>query len=123
MSNKILIIDDDMVMQQVIKSMLLSQGHDIKTAGNGKEGLEIAKNFQPDIIMLDIIMPVMSGFDFLKQYKNDTVPIIILSSLGQEENEIRVKALGAKYFLHKENVHLGDIKNKINEVLKEKDNK
>ncbi|MBU2236240.1 response regulator, partial [Patescibacteria group bacterium] len=113
MSNKVLIIEDDKPIQQVIKSMLITEGYEAETADNGEEGLEVMKEFKPDVIMLDIMMPVMSGFDFLKHLKDESIPVIVLTSLGQEIVEKKVRALGAKYFLQKNDIHLDDIKNKI----------
>ncbi|MBU1952027.1 response regulator [Patescibacteria group bacterium] len=123
MSNKVLIIEDDKTIQQVIKSMLMTEGYEAETADNGEEGLEVMKEFKPDVIMLDIMMPVMSGFDFLKHLKDESIPVIVLTSLGQEIVEKKVRALGAKYFLQKNDIHLDDIKNKITEVLKEESKK
>ncbi|MFA6391725.1 MAG: response regulator [Patescibacteria group bacterium] len=117
MTKKILVIDDDSAIQQVIKSSLVPEGYDVRTADNGQAGLDLVKEFQPDVIMLDIMMPVMGGFDFLKQNKESTIPVIVLSSLGQDGNEEKVKALGVKYFLQKDNIHIDDIKKLISNIL------
>ncbi|MFA6524779.1 MAG: response regulator [Patescibacteria group bacterium] len=119
MAKKILVIDDDDAIQQVIKSALVSEGYEVRIADDGKEGLKVVKEFQPDLIILDIIMPVMDGLGFLKENKNRSIPVIILTSLGKDDNEQKFIDLGARHFLQKSIVHVDDIKQKISDVLKE----
>lgn len=70
---KILVIDDDVDIQENLQRLLLRKGYNVALASNGKEGLKELKNFEPDIIILDIIMPIMDGWEF--QQLKDMDPI------------------------------------------------
>jgi CheY-like chemotaxis protein len=118
MAKKILIIDDDDAIQQVIKSALLSEGYEVSVADDGQEGLKLMKELQPDLIMLDIMMPVMGGMEFMKANKDKSIPVIIITSLNTNENEKKFKELGVNHFLHKSDIHIDDIKKIVAEVLK-----
>lgn len=118
---KILVIEDDLAILPMFRSMLKEAGFKVETAENGKIGLEKIEQFGPDLILLDILMPVMNGYDVLKQMKpnekGEHIPVIVLTSLGQETDEDMARSLGANDFIRKTDVHLGDIVNKINKFL------
>ena len=87
--NTILIIEDEIDLRELLKSKLEEKGYNVLEAENGKTGLETALSQHPDIILLDIIMPVMDGFSMLKELRQDewgkNIPIIILSNLSEAE--------------------------------------
>lgn len=121
MSKKILIIEDEETISHMFASMLKEAGFKIETAENGKVGLEKIREFKPDLIMLDILMPEMNGYEVLKQLKSKDeqghIPVLVLTSLSQEEQEKKARLLGAAGFLQKDNVHLKDILDKVNSFL------
>jgi len=82
--SKILIIDDDVDLVAVEKAVLLREGYKVITAGNGEEGLSQARKEKPDLIILDIVMPVMDGYLFADQFNKDTtiskIPVVALTS-------------------------------------------
>ncbi|MFC1480144.1 PleD family two-component system response regulator [Candidatus Omnitrophota bacterium] len=83
MANKILLIDDDPIIVKVVKSRLEASSYKVISASNGSEGLEKAVNEHPDLIILDIMMPEMDGYAFVKEIKSNPsakhIPIIILT--------------------------------------------
>lgn len=87
--NKILIIEDEIDLRHLLKSKLSSEGFDVIEAENGKTGLEAALSQKPDVILLDIIMPIMDGLSMLKELRQSeygkSVPVIILSNLSEAE--------------------------------------
>jgi len=115
---KILVIDDDVDLVAVMRGTLESKAFEVVTAYNGKEGLEKAKSEKPDLILLDIMMPVMDGFNFAEQFGKDAVlkkiPVLALTSfsdsLGQpftfEVSEYLRKPLKPKDLIAKVEEHL-----------------
>lgn len=103
MSKKILVIDDDPEFLDTMSSCLKSLHYDIVLASNGKEGLNCLKNETPDLILLDLIMPVMSGSEFYKIIKSDSrcqkIPVLIVT--GREQPGELVEPLGDDEFISK----------------------
>jgi two-component system, NtrC family, sensor kinase len=101
----ILIIDDDPLTHKLLKIILQSAGHIVEEAYRGKEGLELAGRIQPDLILLDIMMPEMSGFEVIRRLKNDAhtaeTPVIFLSAKIESEDKVRALELGAADFVNK----------------------
>ena len=89
MSHKILIVDDDEDMVHILKSVLISQGYEIYNAPNGEEALKLVKSIVPDLMIVDLTMPVMNGWNFSLKVRADSrykkTPIIILSGLIERE--------------------------------------
>jgi len=99
----VLVIEDNNTLNQAYKLILQREGHDVRVAANGKEGLELTRITKPDLILLDMLMPVMNGVEFLQHYKPadhpDTI-IIILSNLNEDSEVQQALQLGAhKYIL------------------------
>lgn len=84
---KILVVDDDVDLAAVMKGTLESKTYEVILAHNGKEGLEKAKKENPDLILLDIMMPVMDGFSFAEQFGKDPslakIPVLALTSFSE----------------------------------------
>jgi len=105
MSHKILAIDDENDVLLIIKTALASEGYDILTASNGFDGLALAEDQKPDIILLDLRMPEMDGMEVLEQLreneKTQDIPVIILTGIS-DKNKIR-EALdkGITYYIVK----------------------
>jgi DNA-binding response OmpR family regulator len=90
---KILIIEDEKPLARALELKLTHEGFEVKSAFNGEEGLEVALHEHPDLIMLDIIMPVMDGITMLKKLREanewgKTVPVIFLTNLGADDEKI-----------------------------------
>ncbi len=102
---KVLIIDDNPDTLKLIQDILEESHFDCQTAASPSEGLSSAATWKPDLILLDLMMPVMSGLGFLRQIKTMTdlsrIPIIILTSLGDREVATEAMDLGACAFLRK----------------------
>lgn len=84
---KILIVDDEAFFRTLIHDLLDKEGYDVVTASNGKEGIEKAESFKPNLILLDALMPEISGFETCRLMKSNTkikkIPIIMLTSLNK----------------------------------------
>lgn len=117
----ILIAEDEEAYSRVLKYKLEEEGFTVQTAINGAEALKAAQNKKPDILLLDLIMPVMNGFEVLEKWSADAVlkkiPVIVLSNLGQEEDMQRTKKLGAKDYFVKSDMNLTDVVEKIKGAL------
>ena len=119
---KILIIEDDKFLRELISRKLQEEGYEISEAIDGAEGLKKAKEEKSDLILLDLILPGMDGFDVLSKLKEDaaisSIPVIILSNLGQKEDVEKGFKLGAIDYLVKAHFTPGEILEKIRKVLK-----
>jgi two-component system phosphate regulon response regulator PhoB len=104
-ARRILIIDDDLAFSSVIKMLLQQRGHQVFTAVDGRQGLEMAAEYLPQIIVLDINLPTFSGFDVIKQLKENeqlqAIPVVMVSALSQDSNRVRGLALGSRGYLPK----------------------
>jgi DNA-binding response OmpR family regulator len=121
---KILFVDDDNFLRKVYEAELKEKNFDVILAQDGEEGLEKAQLEDPDLIILDMIMPKKSGFEVLTELqrnpKTRNIPVIILSNLGQEDDKKKGVDLGAVDYLIKDNITLGILVDKINQYLNSK---
>lgn len=121
---KVLVIEDEAPMRDAIVDTLKQNNFSILTSDNGKDGLEIALQNHPDLILLDIFMPKMDGLTMLETLRNDSwghnVPVIILTNLNPEADQTIKSILDHKpaFYLIKSNVTLEAIVAKIKEVLR-----
>jgi len=101
---KTLVIDDSKFQRVAIQRALVRAGHDVTTAGDGEEGLRAASASQPDLIILDMLLPKISGIDVLRslrrESKTKSVPVIVLTGLS-EKNKEKLIAEGATAFMEK----------------------
>lgn len=102
---KILVIDDDSNIRFIVRFKLESDGYQVILANDGKEGVDAALEQQPDLIIVDIQMPVMDGFTALQALKAEPrtahIPVVMLTARGQRLDELRGRELGAREFLNK----------------------
>jgi len=121
MKKKILIVEDEPILSDLLFQFLNEEGFEVKMAQTAEEGIKRAKEFFPDLILLDILLPGKSGYEFLLEIKKDEklslVPVIVLSNLGQEEEIQKSLSLGAKEHLIKANLTLEEIVKKIKEII------
>lgn len=122
MSKKILIVEDDKFLRELIGQKLVKEGYDILEAVDGEEGLKKVKSEKPDMVLLDLILPSIDGFEVLSRIKEDVgpvaPPIIILSNLGQKEDVEKGLKLGAVDYLIKAHFTPGEIIEKVRSILK-----
>ncbi|MBU1045613.1 response regulator [Patescibacteria group bacterium] len=105
MAKKILIIEDEELLLNLLKKKLSELGYEVLAAVDGLEGLEAIKETAPDLVLLDIVMPKMGGFEVLEKKQEDdsikSIPVIIISNSGQPVELEKAKQLGAKDWLIK----------------------
>lgn len=118
---KILIIEDDSYISDMYRIKLENSGYEVIVASDGIEGFKALEKQKPNVILLDIVMPKMNGFNVLKMIKNDSnyknIPVILLTNLGQEENVKRGFELGAASYIIKAHFTPSEVVEKIKGVL------
>ena len=122
MARTILIIEDDKFLRELIAQKLIKEGFEISEAVDGEEGMKKVKEEKPDLVLLDLILPGIDGFEVLSKMKEDpalaSIPVIILSNLGQKEDVEKGLKLGAVDYLIKAHFTPGEIIEKIKAALK-----
>lgn len=122
MAKKILIIEDDKFLMELISKKLTQEGYDISEATDGEEGIKKAQEEKPNLVLLDLILPGMNGFEVLSKIKEDPLlsktPVIVISNLGQEEDVEKGFKLGATDYLIKAHFTPKEIVEKIRAILK-----
>ncbi len=120
---KILFIEDEQALQKTFGDLLKSEGYEMISALDGEAGLRIAKLKKPDLILLDLVLPRVDGFDVLKEIKKDPqlkdIPVIILTNLERIEDVQKAIELGATTYLIKAQYSLKEIIEKIKSALGE----
>lgn len=118
---RILFVEDDDALAGVYLVRLQAEGFDVKRVTNGEEALAAATSFQPDLILLDVMMPKVSGFDVLDILRNTpetaNLKIIVLTALSQESDKKRAEELGADEYLVKSQVVITDVIARIKKLL------
>lgn len=120
-AKKILIFEDDKFYSNIFPIKFKQAGFEAHVANSAQEGLELAKSLKPDIILLDLIMPLIDGFEVLKQLKSDpelkAIPVIVISNLGQKTDIDKAKSMGAMDYLVKANISLQEAVDKVKSLL------
>jgi DNA-binding response OmpR family regulator len=119
----VLIIEDDSFLADIYLTKFREAGFVVELAQDGKEGLRKTQDFQPDIILLDIVMPHMDGFEALHKLRTEqknNACIILLTNLGQKEDQDRGTELGADGYLIKAHYTPTEVVAKVQEIFKEK---
>lgn len=119
--NKIAIIEDDQAISQMYRIKFEAEGFEVETAGNGELGLKLIEEMQPDIILLDLMMPVMNGDEMLSKLRATTwgkdVKVIILTNMGEQEAPEVLKTLGVRKFIVKAEMTPRQVAEMVNEEL------
>lgn len=122
LSKKIVIIEDDQVLLRALKFDLESFGYAVFFVSDGLSGINLIKKEKPDLVLLDLVLPIMHGFEVLKEIKKNAktkqIPVIILTNLGQDTDREKGLELGAVDYFVKSTIGLGSLSDKIKEVLK-----
>lgn len=119
---KVLIIEDDSLLSKVLSQVFLREKFKTIVVDNGLNVAEAVKDFSPDIILLDLVLPGLDGFAVLKQLKSDTktekIPVAVISNLGDEGDVKSTKALGADEYFIKANTEMEKIVRYVKNKLK-----
>lgn len=118
---KILFIEDESALQKTFTDLLSKENYEIVSAFDGETGLRLAKDKKPDLILLDLILPKINGFDVLRNLKNDeelkNIPVIVLTNLESVVDVNRVIELGATTYLVKAQYSLKEVIDKVKTAL------
>ncbi len=121
MPKKILLVEDEEALQKTFTDILKQEGYDIANAMDGEKGLALAKSEKPDLILLDLILPKMHGFEVLQKLKADPatkdISVIVLTNLEGTGDVEKALELGATTYLVKANYSLEDVLHKIKNAL------
>lgn len=115
----ILIVEDERPLSHALEIKLKKQGYTTKVVINGQDALDELAQTKYDMVLLDLIMPIMDGFGVLEELKNKklNVPVIVLSNLGQDEDRAKTKALGALDYFVKSNTPIAEILERVKSAL------
>lgn len=118
---KILLVEDDIALAAVYRSRLELENFDIREVNNGEQALQAAKEYQPDLILLDAMMPKISGFDVLDILRHTpetaNVRVIMLTALSQGKDKERAELLGVDDYMVKSQVVIGDVVERVKHHL------
>lgn len=120
-AKKILLVEDDDALASVYVTRLIAEGFDVKRTPNGEDALATALQYKPDLILLDVMMPKVSGFDVLDILRNTpetaAVKVVMLTALSQDSDKERATKLGADDYLVKSQVVIADVVDRIKHHL------
>jgi len=124
MRNTILLVEDSKVVQQMYRNKLTFEQFNVLTADNGMEAVKILSKEKPDIILLDLMMPIMDGFKVLQVVKTDprlsNIPVLVFSAKGQSEEVEKALNLGAAGYIVKATTKPNEVVEQIRKVLSQK---
>ncbi len=119
--SKIMIVEDDTSLREIYSIRLTAEGYTVVVAGDGEEALAVAVREKPDLILSDVMMPKISGFDMLDILRATPemqgIKVIMMTALSSEDQRQRGERLGANKYLVKSQVGIEDVVNAIHEVL------
>lgn len=102
MAKKILVVDDKLELRNLLKSYLIQEGFDVVTANDGQEALHVARHEKPNLIILDLMMPEMGGYEFMRSYNREAdTPVVILTAKIDENDKVLGLELGADDYVTK----------------------
>ena len=120
-AKKIAIVEDDPFIVQMYKSKFELSGYDVKTAGDGIEGLALVADFKPDVILLDLMMPKMSGVETLTKLRaqpgGDKFKIIVLSNMGDTDTVAKIKEIGYDDYIIKADLTPSEVEARVKKLL------
>jgi len=118
---RILLVEDDDALANVYITRLQAENFDVRRVSNGEEALAAALNYHPDLVLLDVMMPKVSGFDVLDIIRNtpetSNLKVIMLTALSQDSDKERAEALGVDEYLVKSQVVIADVIDRIRHTL------
>lgn len=121
---KVMVVEDDAALREIYSIRITAEGYEVVSAGDGEEALAVAVREKPDLILSDVMMPKISGFDMLDILRNTpetaNIKIIMMTALSSDDQRARGERLGADRYLVKSQVGIEDVVNAIHEVLGDK---
>lgn len=121
MKSKILIVEDDDFLRSLAVSKVTNEGHDVSVAANGEEAVNLLQTEVPDLVLLDLMLPGLSGFEVLQNIKSNPnlsdTKVIVFSNLGADEDIIKAKQIGADEYMVKSNFTLDELVAKIQDMI------
>lgn len=122
--SKVMVVEDDASLREIYSIRITAEGYDVVSAGDGEEALAVAVREKPDLILSDVMMPKISGFDMLDILRSTpetaNIKVIMMTALSAEDQRQRGERLGADRYLVKSQVGIEDVINTIHEVLGDK---
>lgn len=122
--SKIMLVEDDNSLREIYSIRLTAEGYTIVSAGDGEEALAVAVRERPDLIVSDVMMPKISGFDMLDILRStpetSNIKVIMMTALSAEDQRVRGEQLGADRYLVKSQVGIEDVVNAVHEVLNDR---
>jgi len=122
--SKVMVVEDDASLREIYSIRVTAEGYEVVTAGDGEEALAIAVREKPDLILSDVMMPKISGFDMLDILRSTpetaNIKVVMMTALSAEDQKQRGERLGADRYLVKSQVGIEDVINTIHEVLGDK---
>lgn len=119
---KIVIVEDDPILLKALNVELLGSGFEVLSVTDGEAALKLVKKAKPNLILLDIILPKLQGFEVLSKLKKEKttkkIPVILLTNLGQDADKKKGLKLGAVDYCIKATTDLGELTKKIRKILK-----
>lgn len=120
---KIAIVEDDQAISQMYRFKFEASGYRVEVAENGKDGLELVKEFKPDIVLLDLMMPIVTGDEMLRKLRDSSfgrnIKVIILTNMGEQEIPAYVKKLNVTDIILKANMTPRQVEEIVKKHLKE----
>jgi CheY-like chemotaxis protein len=117
----ILVVEDDRYLRRAAEAKLRQRGYRVLLAADGEEGLRLARTSKPDLVLLDLIMPKLQGFEVLRQLKADpttkAIPVIVMSNLGQQKDRDATLADGAAGYFVKADLSLSALCEAVDRTL------
>lgn len=125
--HKIVMVEDDVAMREIVVHKLSTNGFTVKEAEDGKQGIELIIQEKPDVVLLDLMLPEVDGFQVLEAIRKNpdpkvaATPIIVLSNLWSNKDILKTKALNVQAYLVKAYFTTEEILKKVNDILTNKD--
>jgi len=120
---RVLLVEDDRFLRRACEKSLRQQGFNVSTAPDGEEALRAIRADPPDLILLDLLMPKVSGLEVLKDLKSDektrAIPVIILTNSSKETDVREIESLGVSGYLVKANLSLEELGNQVRQLLED----
>jgi DNA-binding response OmpR family regulator len=119
MGKKILIIEDELILAEALKERLKNKGYLVETVYDGESGLEKIRKSKPDLLILDILLPGINGYEVMEKIRNEKIalPILVVSNSGQPVETEKARNLGANDFIIKVNFSLDDVEKRVKNLI------
>ncbi|MGD8744245.1 MAG: response regulator [Candidatus Woesebacteria bacterium] len=120
-TKKLLLIEDDVMLVNMYKAKFVNEGYEIESATDGKNGLALVPQVNPDLVILDLMLPRLSGIEVLEELKKDeklkNIPVVVLTNLSEEKETQKALELGADGYLVKADLTPSQLVEKIKEYI------